>query len=114
MTGMDIRNEKRAAEGRSRLRVIPPVIVAPDRDIPGNNAKIWEIPIQMASSQSMLFKSRFLFPIFSANTNSAAVPNKKNAVTSGLLKADSIGSLNSSPIMLAGTVAMMIYQPNLA
>jgi len=40
MIGIDIRKEKSAAPKRSRLLVIPPVIVAPEREIPGNNASI--------------------------------------------------------------------------
>lgn len=35
MMGMDIRNENRAAEVRSNLHSKPPVIVDPERDIPG-------------------------------------------------------------------------------
>lgn len=38
--GIDIRKENRAAVGRSKSLLIAPVIVAPDRDIPGKRAKI--------------------------------------------------------------------------
>ena len=37
--GIDIKNENRADNGRSKSRVMPPAIVAPEREIPGNKAK---------------------------------------------------------------------------
>ena len=40
MTGNEIRKENRAADSRSKLRVIPPVIVEPDLEMPGKMARI--------------------------------------------------------------------------
>ena len=40
VSGMDIKKEKRAADGLSKPLSMPPVIVAPDREMPGKIAKI--------------------------------------------------------------------------
>ena len=49
-----MRKEKRAAAGRSKFRVIPPVMVAPEREMPGKIANAWKMPIQRASTQRMV------------------------------------------------------------
>jgi hypothetical protein len=38
MMGMDMRKAKRAAAGRLKPRAIPPVIVDPEREMPGKMA----------------------------------------------------------------------------
>ena len=72
--------ENRADEGRLKFLIMPAVIVEPDLDIPGNNAKTWERPIQMASLQLSSSKLRCLVPVFSPITRIMAVPIRKTAV----------------------------------
>ncbi len=50
MTGTDIKKLKRAAAMRSRFRLSAAAMVAPEREMPGNNAKACPNPIQVASS----------------------------------------------------------------
>ena len=45
ITGSDSRNEKRAADSRSRPRARLAVIVTPDRDTPGWSATAWASPM---------------------------------------------------------------------
>ena len=108
--GIDIKKENRAALGRSRTRTSPPVIVAPEREIPGNRARICAIPIQMASAQVISFKDRERWPNFSEITNNMAVISKKTEVAPGLPKAFSRVPLKINPNRPAGMVAMIRSQ----
>lgn len=105
ITGTDIKNEKRAADGLSRLRIIPPVMVDPDREMPGKRDITWNNPIINPSIQLIVSIERLRFPTRSANTNKAAVPSRNKPAASGLPKARSTRSLNRTPAITAGMVA---------
>ena len=110
ISGTEIRKENLAADCRSRSLSIAPVMVTPEREIPGKSAKIWNIPIQNASFQFIFSKVRFLSPIFSAIASSTAVPIKKIAVIFGLSKNPSKNLFKVKPAMPAGIVARIRYK----
>src|SRR3972149_7545901 len=80
MIGIIIRKEKRAAEDRSRWRVMPPVMVPPERGVPGNNEIACATPIHSASFQVSVSRVRFFLPLLSAIKSSPADPNRNRAV----------------------------------
>ena len=79
MMGSDIRNEKRAAAGRSSWRAMPPVMVAPEREMPGKIATAWKKPVTSASSQVMPSSFFVRLPSVSPSSSKAAVTSMKRA-----------------------------------
>jgi hypothetical protein len=77
MTGTASKKEKRAAAGRSRWRVMPPVMVAPEREMPGKSEMAWKQPTHSASNAPTDSSGRFFLPAHSAMTSSRAVTSKK-------------------------------------
>ena len=69
ITGTDIRNEKRAAAGRSKFLIIPPLMVDPEREIPGRREIAWNKPMIKVSIQEMVSICRIRLPTNSAITN---------------------------------------------
>lgn len=66
MTGIDMKNENSAATGLDVPIKIPPIIVEPERLVPGTSDKIWNRPTINASRnvkdfQSVKAVSLFLF-----------------------------------------------------
>ncbi len=111
MMGMDMRKAKRAAAGRSKLRVMPPVMVEPEREMPGKIEKAWNTPIQSASFQFIFSSWRERRPKNSAAMRKMAVMKRKNAVILGSLNTASTLSLRKTPAKPAGIVASTRYQP---
>ncbi len=111
---MDNKNENLAAVGRSRSRVIPPAIVAPERETPGKIAKTCKKPIQSASFQSNCSRLRSRFPTLSAIISRVAVRNNDNAVSLGFANVFSTVSLSNKPIIPAGIVARIKFHPKRA
>jgi hypothetical protein len=56
--GTLIRKENRAASSRRRPRKSPTVMVAPERETPGNRAAVWARPIPIASLKPSLSEVR--------------------------------------------------------
>ena len=111
---MAIKKENLAEDSRSNPRSIPPEIVAPDLDIPGNSANNWKNPIQRASDQVEVVRDRLREPEISATSRNALVNKRKIAAAIGLLKACSKVSLNKIAATPAGIVARIRYQPRRA
>jgi hypothetical protein len=90
---------------------MPPEIVEPEREMPGNKAKTWKKPIQSVSIQ--LTESRDLFrePKISAMSKKILVKIRKIAADFGLLKAFSNTCLKNTAVNPAGIVAKIRYQP---
>jgi len=74
-----------AAEARFKFLVIPPAIVAPERDTPGKRANTWKKPIHQALSQEMSFIVQDLLPIASAKISKAEVKRRKYPVAVALV-----------------------------
>ena len=49
ITGIAMKNENSDAATRETLQSIPPIIVEPDREVPGINDNTWKHPIENAS-----------------------------------------------------------------
>ena len=110
ITGAASRKAKRVADGRSRLRSIPPGMVEPERDEPGKTANTWNSPTIRLSFQVMVLSSRERFPNHSAtNNNTAAVVRRMAASSSGFPNMFWTILFSSSPATSAGTVAMITY-----
>jgi hypothetical protein len=114
MAGIDMRKEKRAAEGLSNFRSIPPVMVDPDLETPGKREKDWKSPMIAASSHVSSFRVRVRFPKISATTRKSAVTKRKIAVAVMELNASSTLLFINTPKTPAGMVARIRYHPSRA
>lgn len=54
ITGIAMKNENSAAAARLRPRIIAPMIVAADREVPGIRARVWKSPIAKASQREVM------------------------------------------------------------
>ncbi len=108
--GMPRKNEKRVALSRSKSRRRPAVIVAPERETPGNSEMIWTRPTKTASRALAWLSPRCWVATRSANHMTNDQPIAPMATTQRL-KILSTTLDSSRPAMRMGMVPMMTYQP---
>ncbi len=108
------RKENLAAVSLFNPTKSPPVIVVPDLEEPGINAKDWATPIKKESATDISFISFLNFAVFSAIARIMASPIKLPEITYRFfVNEPSIISLNSSPIITTGIVPIIISHPSL-
>src|ERR671918_2559199 len=95
--GTLIRKENRAASSRRRPRKRPIVIVAPERETPGNRAAVWASPIPSASLKPSLSEVRVCRPTTSPTMKSAPTSTRLNATSHGERTSSSKKFWNKSP-----------------
>ena len=86
ITGTAIKNENLAEDSRLKPRSMPPEIVDPEREMPGNKAKTWKKPIQRESSQLTVSRDLTREPKISAISKKMLVKRRKIDAAFGLLK----------------------------
>ncbi len=83
MIGIDMRKLNRAASFRSKPRHKPPLMVAADRETPGNNANACEQPMISASTQVIESILRSRLPIYSTRKIRSAATKRIVAMMTG-------------------------------
>ena len=108
MAGMPSKKPKRAADSRRKPSRSPPLIVAPERLIPGISASACARPIMIPSITPTLCSGRSRVLTRSANQRSSAPAVTAPATTSGVRTALSSRSPAATPTITAGMVPMTI------
>jgi len=106
--GIESINENLAAAPRSSPRKRPVVIVMPDLEIPGNNARPWEMPMITASFNVRLTMSRDFGAFLSTIHNAIPMPLRVNAMSFGLRNTVSTWCSSKRPKIAPGIVAITI------
>ena len=118
MTGIAKKNENSVATARGKPNSIPPIIVAPEREVPGINAAHWARPIFRASmgvsSSTLLIFFILLDRVcrYSAQKIMNAPTIKALATGTGENKYALMYLPNRSPKPIAGTQAMTTCNTN--
>ena len=106
MAGIPSKNPKRAAASRRNPRKSPPLIVAPERLMPGMSASACARPTMSPSTTPTLCSGRSRELMRSANQSSNAPAVTAPATTRGVRTALSRRSPAANPRSTAGTVPM--------
>ena len=108
--GVDNKNENLAAPSLVIPSNNPVVIVIPERETPGMNASVWDIPINILVLKVMFFTSIFPALLRSAQYRRTPININIMAMREGDLNIVSAFFSNRNPPIAPGTLAATKYQ----